>query len=156
MLVFFLLLFHTLRLAKHDRRTDHKEKDYGCFSSIYSSCPAEHNLLEYSFLFCQLAQQTVFNDETLKYLYWIGANYHRQADLPDIKEDTWREAVLRCLENVYPRSFLPLNSEPSPQTPCCMEMMARSPSRWSARACRDGAASVSSQLVYSSSALSLW
>lgn len=38
------------------------------------------SFLDYSLNFFRLAQQTTFNDETLKSLFWIRANYHRPVD----------------------------------------------------------------------------
>jgi len=37
--------------------------------------------------------------ETLKSLFWIGANYHHPADLTGTSGLGWREAVIRCLES---------------------------------------------------------
>ncbi|KAL0200785.1 hypothetical protein M9458_003972, partial [Cirrhinus mrigala] len=34
---------------------------------------------------------------------------------------SWREAIIWCLENVYPRSRTLPDPEPSPPSPCCVE-----------------------------------
>lgn len=52
--------------------------------------------LDYTLRFSQL------DGETLKSLFWIGANYYHPADLPDTTELNWREAIIRCLKSVYP------------------------------------------------------
>lgn len=36
----------------------------------------ELSFVDYTSCFCQLGHQTLFNDETLKSLFWIGANYY--------------------------------------------------------------------------------
>lgn len=85
------------------------------YAALFTASAREGLLLrDYSLRFSQLAHRTAFNDETLKSLYWIGANYHRPEELPDIKKDTWREAVLRCLESVYPQITTP-SMPPSPE-----------------------------------------
>lgn len=43
------------------------------------------------------------DDETLKSVIWIGANYHKPVELPDTTGLDWMEAVIRCLESIYPR-----------------------------------------------------
>ncbi|KAL0162611.1 hypothetical protein M9458_042007, partial [Cirrhinus mrigala] len=48
---------------------------------------------------------------TLNSLFWIGANYHRPIDLPDTTGLCWREAIIWCLENVWPRSRTTLDPE---------------------------------------------
>ncbi|ROL45287.1 hypothetical protein DPX16_17898 [Anabarilius grahami] len=44
----------------------------------------------------------VFGDKTLKSLFWIWFNYHHPVDLPDTSGLNWRDAIIRCLESVYP------------------------------------------------------
>lgn len=38
------------------------------------------------FNFCQIAEQIDFDNNTLKSLFWVGANFHYPCDLPDLKE----------------------------------------------------------------------
>lgn len=57
--------------------------------------------LDYTLHFCQLAQRAALDDEMIKSLYWIGANYYHQGDLPDMQGLCWREAILQFLEKVY-------------------------------------------------------
>ncbi|ROL42589.1 hypothetical protein DPX16_13996 [Anabarilius grahami] len=66
--------------------------------------------------FCRLADRSPYDDEMLKSLYWIRVNFHHPIDLPDTQGLCLREAVVRCLESVYPRSIQPPqpNPEPSP------------------------------------------
>lgn len=56
------------------------------------------NLMDYTLQFCHLAVRSPFDDETIKTLYWIGANYKHQVDLPDMQGLSWRDAIL---ENVW-------------------------------------------------------
>lgn len=49
------------------------------------------HLLDYTLQFCHLAIRSPFEDETIKSLYWIGANYEHQVDLPDLQELSWRD-----------------------------------------------------------------
>ncbi len=78
-------------------------------------------LLEYAVEFSQLVVLTAFDNVTLNSLFWIGANYHRPVDLPDTTGLCWREAIIRCLESIYPRSRTQPDSEPHPPSPCCAE-----------------------------------
>lgn len=55
------------------------------------------SILDFSACFFRLAARKNFNDETLKSLYWTGANYYSLSDLPDMSEGTWRKVILRCL-----------------------------------------------------------
>lgn len=73
-----------------------------------------HDFLIYTEQFCRLAITCPYDDETLKSLFWIGANYHHQVDLTDTSELDWREAIIRCLESVYPPSRTQPDPEPSP------------------------------------------
>lgn len=79
-----------------DRILDPKEKkiDSPVYQSLYLGvhCPI-----------LSLAVKTDLNDETLKSLYWTGANYYPPLDVPDMSEGTWREAILRCLQCFYPQ-----------------------------------------------------
>ncbi len=59
-------------------------------------------LLEYTVEFSQLDVLTAFNNAALNSLFWIGENYHRPIKLPDTTRLSWREAIIRCLESVYP------------------------------------------------------
>ncbi len=52
-------------------------------------------------------------------LFWIGANYYQPVDLPDTTGLCWREAIIRCLESIYPLSRTPQDPEPSPPSPRC-------------------------------------
>lgn len=64
---------------------------------------------------CRLAVTSPFNNETLKSLFWIEANYHHPVDLPYTSGPKWRVAIIWCLESVYPR-FGSLQ-EPDPVSP---------------------------------------
>ncbi|ROL45984.1 hypothetical protein DPX16_15543 [Anabarilius grahami] len=68
--------------------------------------------------FISVALACPYDDETLKSLFWIGANYHRPVDLPDTSGLSWMEHILRCLESVRPRSRAQPDPEPvsSPRT----------------------------------------
>ncbi len=61
-------------------------------------------LEEFAREFSRLAVWTGLNDAALNSLSWIGANYHRPVDLPDITGLSWRQGILWCLESVQPRS----------------------------------------------------
>jgi len=52
----------------------------------------------------RLALNCPYNNETLKSLFWIGANFHHPVDLPDTTGLNWREAIIRCLESVNQKS----------------------------------------------------
>ncbi len=52
--------------------------------------------------FSRFAITTVFNDETQKSLFKVGTNCHHPVDLPDTMGLKWREAIIRCLESVWP------------------------------------------------------
>jgi len=62
------------------------------------------DFLRFTQNFCLLSITSPIDDETLKSLSWIGANYYHPVDLPDTSELNWRDAIIRCLESVYPRS----------------------------------------------------
>lgn len=57
-----------------------------------------HNFFTFTEHFCHL----VVTSKTLKSFFWIGANYHYPVDLPDTSGLDWREAIIRCLESIYP------------------------------------------------------
>ncbi|XDV30848.1 hypothetical protein PO909_033682 [Leuciscus waleckii] len=73
-------------------------------------------LLWPSHSFYHLAATAPFDDETLKSIFWIGAYYYHPVDLPDTTGLGWREAIIRCLESVYPRSRLQPESRPAETT----------------------------------------
>jgi len=54
-----------------------------------------HNLLDFTVNFCHLAVTNLFIDETLKSLFWIGANYLHPVDLPDTSGLNRRDAIIR-------------------------------------------------------------
>ncbi|XP_016086355.1 sterol O-acyltransferase 1-like [Sinocyclocheilus grahami] len=69
--------------------------------------------------FYLLAVTCPFDDETLKSLFWIGANYHRPIDLPDSMALSW---IIQCLESIRPLSKTQHEPEPSqPLPPSCTE-----------------------------------
>ncbi len=78
--------------------------------------------MEYAVEFSQLAILMAFDDAALNSLFWIGANYHRPVDLSDTTGLSWREAIIRCLESVYPRSRTQPDPEPSPPSPRYAEL----------------------------------
>ncbi len=78
-------------------------------------------LLEYADEFSQLAVLMAFDDMMLISLFWIGANHHQPVDLPDTTGLSWREAIIRCLESVYPWSRTTPHPEPSPPSSRCAE-----------------------------------
>ncbi|KAL0189336.1 hypothetical protein M9458_016435, partial [Cirrhinus mrigala] len=47
--------------------------------------------------------------------------YHCPTDLPKTTGLSWRKAIIRCLEIVYPQSRAQPDPEPSPPSPCCAE-----------------------------------
>ncbi len=57
---------------------------------------------------------TAFDDAALSSLFWIGTNYHCPCQPPRHTGLSWREAIIRCLESVYPRSRAQPDPEPSP------------------------------------------
>ncbi len=57
----------------------------------------------------------------LNSLFWIGAYHHRPTDLPDTNGLNWREAIIRCLESIYPLSRTTQDPEPSPPSSRCAE-----------------------------------
>ncbi len=63
-----------------------------------------------------------FDDAALNSLFWIWANDHRTVDLPDTTGLSWRKAIIRCLESVYPRSRAQPDPEPSLPSPRCAEL----------------------------------
>lgn len=72
-----------------------------------------HNFFDFTESFCHLAITCPFDDETLKSLFWIGANYHHAVDLQDTTGLYWREAD-KYLESVYPRSGTQSDPDPNP------------------------------------------
>ncbi|ROL05642.1 hypothetical protein DPX16_4860 [Anabarilius grahami] len=68
-----------------------------------------------------------YDDETLKSLFWNRANYHHPVDLPDTSGLDWREAIIRCLESVCPRSRTQPDPEPSPPPPSAAETLLEPP-----------------------------
>uniref|UniRef100_A0A672REH4 Uncharacterized protein n=1 Tax=Sinocyclocheilus grahami TaxID=75366 RepID=A0A672REH4_SINGR len=58
---------------------------------------------------------TLLEDAVLNQLFWLGANYHRSVDLPDITGLTWREGVFRCLGSAGPGATT--NPPPSAASP---------------------------------------
>ncbi len=74
-------------------------------------------LLDYAGDFSQLAVLTFFFwwcYAELTVLVW--ENYHCPVDLPETTGLSWREAIMWCLESVYPRSRTQPDPEPSPQS----------------------------------------
>ncbi|ROL23550.1 hypothetical protein DPX16_18818 [Anabarilius grahami] len=63
--------------------------------------------------FCHLAIHSQLEDEDLKKLFWIGANYHGPRNLPDTTGLNWKEALQKCLEFKRPRSGTPPNPVPN-------------------------------------------
>lgn len=86
------------------------------YNTIFTALAQEGlPLLDYSIQFRTLAPRAAFDDGSLKSLNWIGANFHQPLNLPDMMEGAWREAILRCLESVYPQSTpSPASSNPEP------------------------------------------
>ncbi|KAL0190993.1 hypothetical protein M9458_013691, partial [Cirrhinus mrigala] len=62
-----------------------------------------------------------FDNAVLNSLFLIRANYHYPADFPDTTGLSWRDAIIRCLESVQPRSRAQPDPEPSPSSPRCTE-----------------------------------
>ncbi len=79
-------------------------------------------LVEYAVEISQLAILTAFDDAALNSLFWIGANYHHPVDLPNTTGLSCREAIIRCLESVSPRSRAQPDPEPSPPSPRCAKL----------------------------------
>ncbi|XP_056123863.1 uncharacterized protein LOC130102021 [Rhinichthys klamathensis goyatoka] len=73
------------------------------------------NFLTFTRDFCVLAVTSPLDDETLKNLFWIGANFHQRIDLPDTSNLNWKEAIIRCLESVATRSRTQPDPEPGLQ-----------------------------------------
>ncbi len=111
-----------------DRTPDRQNNLVACFPSVCfpmdplaSLFTSRKNLplLEYASEFSQLTVLTAFDGAALNSLFWFGANYHRPFDLPDTTGLSWREAIIRCLESVLPRSRAQPDTEPSPPSPRC-------------------------------------
>lgn len=70
---------------------------------------------------------TLMTKLKLKSLYWIGANYYSHLNLPDLERGTWREAILRCLQCVYPQLMAMLSTRtvslPSAKTMPLMKLL---------------------------------
>ncbi|ROL32997.1 hypothetical protein DPX16_5892 [Anabarilius grahami] len=75
----------------------------------------------------QLPKRAWVFDETIKSLFWIGASYHHPVDLPDTSGLAWREAIIRCLESICPRSRTQSDPEPSPPPPSTTETLRQPP-----------------------------
>ncbi|ROL48488.1 hypothetical protein DPX16_2195 [Anabarilius grahami] len=76
-----------------------------------------HDFFHFALNFCVLARQTSLEDETIKDLFWIGANLYHATHLPDTTGLSWREAVFWCLESVRSRFRTRPDPEPSPSPP---------------------------------------
>lgn len=63
-----------------------------------------HNFLDFTECFCCLAVTCPYDDETLKSLFWIGANFHHAVQLPDNTALTWKEVIIRYLESILTQS----------------------------------------------------
>ncbi|XDV17551.1 hypothetical protein PO909_023392 [Leuciscus waleckii] len=61
--------------------------------------------------FIRRAVTSPLNDETLKLLFWIRANFHQATDLPNTDGLNWREAISRHLVSV---AFQSREQPPSP------------------------------------------
>lgn len=72
--------------------------------------------MDFALRFSQSAVRTAFDNETLKSLFWIRANYYHPVDLPDTYGLCWRDAVIRCLDHIWIRSSQP-SKKPSPSSP---------------------------------------
>ncbi|KAK2887344.1 hypothetical protein Q8A67_015572 [Cirrhinus molitorella] len=81
-----------------------------------------HDLFSFTPKFCRLAVTCPYDDETLKSLFWIGANFHQPVDLPDTTGLSWRDAIIRFLESVWPRSRTKPDPEPSQASPRSAEL----------------------------------
>lgn len=77
------------------------------------------SILVYTGHFCPLAKRTHFDDETVKPLYWIGANYYSPLNFPDLRKGTWKEAFIRWLQCSYSQLMpsLKTTGEPEPHPP---------------------------------------
>ncbi|ROJ25421.1 hypothetical protein DPX16_3586 [Anabarilius grahami] len=76
-----------------------------------------HDFFHFATNFCFLAKQTSLEDDTLKDLFWIGANLYHATHLPDTTGLSWREAVFWCLESMRSRFRTRPDPEPSPSPP---------------------------------------
>jgi len=83
-------------------------------AKIATLARSSQSILDFTMEFCHLAICSPYDDETLKSLYWIGVNFQHPVDLPDTQGLCWKEAVIKCLESVYPRSIQP--PQPDPET----------------------------------------
>ncbi|ROJ62535.1 hypothetical protein DPX16_21521 [Anabarilius grahami] len=83
--------------------------------------------MDYSLQFCRLPVNSTYEDETLRSLFWIGANYHHPVDLSDTKGLSLREAIIRCLESVYPQSRPQTDPEPNTQPHLTTEILPEPP-----------------------------
>ncbi len=102
---FFLLpLFHGFPRHQVHRPSLQRPLSFGVCSWVQ---PARH--------------LTAFDDAALNSLFWIEANYYRPVDLPDTTGLCWREAIIRSLESIYPRSGTQPDPVPSPPSPRCAE-----------------------------------
>ncbi|KAL0181207.1 hypothetical protein M9458_023613, partial [Cirrhinus mrigala] len=80
------------------------------------------DLLLFALNFTHLAVTSPLDDEIMKSLFQIRANYHHPVDLPDATGLSWRESVFCCLESVLPLSGKRQDPEPSPPSPRFTEL----------------------------------
>lgn len=98
----------SLKLLYCDRTTDHK-MNYAALAR------RSQDLMDYTLHFCFLAIRSPYDDETIKSLYWIGANYYHQADLTDTLGespfcDVWRGSTP---DPSHHRTQSPAHSQPA-------------------------------------------
>ncbi|ROL52213.1 hypothetical protein DPX16_8617 [Anabarilius grahami] len=78
---------------------------------IAAAAQSRHDLFTFTDRFCRHVQTSSLDDEKIKNLYKIGANFIDPRELPDLTGLDWEEAIYQCLESfVPPSAFLPVQA----------------------------------------------
>ncbi|ROL42896.1 Bromodomain-containing protein 4 [Anabarilius grahami] len=74
------------------------------FNNCCTSNGGSHDFLSFATAFFHLALTSLLEDEALKTLFWIRANFHGPSNLPDTTSLNWKDSLIKCLESKRPRS----------------------------------------------------